>query len=116
MKVLRVLLVDDNIQLTELMCEYLIMLGHEVVIAHDVQTALERFEKSFDLLISDYDMPDGTGFDLISHIPADSNIKKILISGQIFSIPDFVKRYFDVCLAKPFFANNLESAIDNLFL
>ena len=116
MKGLKVLLVDDYVEIAALFAEALSSFGHEVVLAHDVRTAIDQLDESFNLLITDYDMPDGTGFDLVRMIPRERKIKKILISGQLFLVPDDIKSHFNICLAKPFSPQDLRNAINCLFI
>lgn len=112
---MKVLLVDDYVQVAQLCGEYLSDIGHEVVIAHNVQTALENFDESFDVIITDFSMPDGTGLDLIESISKDSKVKKILISGEMSSLLISEKSRFDVCLAKPFTFDELILNMNSLF-
>ena len=50
----RILLVDDEVEITEINKRYLTQAGYEVNVAHDGQEALELFQKySIDLIITD---------------------------------------------------------------
>jgi PAS domain S-box-containing protein len=62
---LKVLLVEDNEQTSSAMAEVLEMLGHRVDVATTVGSALEHAKNgSFDLLVSDIGLPDGSGLDI----------------------------------------------------
>ena len=61
---LRVLLVEDDIELAGVMAECLQLLGYRVTVAHDIGGALRTDAADFDLLVSDLDLPDGSGLDL----------------------------------------------------
>ncbi len=65
-KSLRILLVEDHGDTARVMRKLLMLSGHRVQIAADVASALRLFtEQTFDLLLSDLGLPDGSGLDLI---------------------------------------------------
>lgn len=65
----RVLVVDDEPDLRTLYELTLLREGLEVVSAQDVQSALDSLvEQSFDVLITDMRLPDGTGLDLLAYL------------------------------------------------
>lgn len=53
----KILLVDDDRELTSLLKELLEMEGFNVVIAHDGEQALQQIDASIDLLLLDVMMP-----------------------------------------------------------
>ena len=57
----KILLVDDDRELTSLLKELLDMEGFNVVIAHDGEQALTLLDDSIDLLLLDIMMPRKTG-------------------------------------------------------
>ena len=60
----RILLVDDEVEITEINKRYLTQAGYEVNVAHDGQEALELFQKySIDLIITDIMMPNMDGYE-----------------------------------------------------
>ncbi|MDR5732076.1 response regulator [Caballeronia sp. LZ025] len=62
---LRVLLVEDNEQTSSAMAEVLDMLGHDITVATTVADALACAKRgTFDLLVSDIGLPDGSGLDI----------------------------------------------------
>ena len=66
---LRILLVEDHRDTARVMAQLLKLNGHAVEVAHDVATAVRMAgEKSFDLLVSDLGLPDGSGIDLINNL------------------------------------------------
>jgi len=65
----RVLVVDDEPDLRTLYELTLLREGLEVVSAQDVQSALDSLvAQSFDVLITDMRLPDGTGLDLLAYL------------------------------------------------
>ena len=68
---LRILLVDDHEDTCVALEKLLVQRGHRIVTAHNVQSALEAAQRdSFDLLISDAGLPDGTGAELMTRLQA----------------------------------------------
>jgi PAS domain S-box-containing protein len=63
---LRILLVEDHGDTAELIASALELEGHHVLSAGDVATALQiAASETFDLLLSDLGLPDGTGIDVM---------------------------------------------------
>jgi len=108
----KVLIMDDEKIITDLLEEMLNLLGHEVVKAHDYANALSQYkialsnDKPFDLVIMDLTIPGGHGGEelvkALSEITPD--IKAIVTSGysmgKVMSNPE--EYGFNARLAKPF--------------
>lgn len=76
----RILVVDDESEIRMLMQMHLKRKGFEVDIAAGCGEARERVDSShYDLVISDFRMPDGTGVDVFKGLKSDTRF--ILISG-----------------------------------
>jgi len=61
---MRVLLVDDEVYILRTLARRLERLGHEVIVAmtvHDAITWLGAWETHVDAVITDFQLPDGTG-------------------------------------------------------
>ena len=91
--------------------------GHEVVIASDVATAIEKAsDSSFDLLLSDLTLPDGTGYDLMQRLCQKSPLHGIAITGH--DGPEVQERClaagFTECLIKPVSMERLNTAISRV--
>jgi len=82
----KILLVDDEEGLAELLRDLLEMDGYTVVIAHNGEEALEKLnEFKADVIISDIKMPRMNGFEMFKHIkasPATASIPVLFISGH----------------------------------
>lgn len=106
----RILIVDDRKILRQLVeCDIKkLHLGYQIVLAKDGTTALaELYRQPFDLMITDYNMPDMTGIELaqkVRQILPDMPI--VLMTGQdIIETEAEVRRHhlqFDGYLSKPF--------------
>ena len=106
MEKVRILLVDDDKDILELCVDILKAKGYEIVTAMGVKDALREFEfdSNFDLVITDYDMPDGTGADLATQILSgdQKNVGIILITGTINDVTEAEKTLFSKIFLKPF--------------
>jgi DNA-binding NtrC family response regulator len=82
-KSLRVLFVDDETSLQEVMRLELPRLGHEVTVCADGRSALEVMKKStFDAAILDLRMPDMTGIDVLEHLKQVSpDTEAVMMTG-----------------------------------
>src|SRR5207253_10313298 len=112
---LRILLVDDHQDTCVALERLLVRRGHLVAAAHNVRSAMETAARnSFDLLISDIALPDGTGTELMTYLHAISRIPGIAISGFGMNgdIAKSMEAGFAEHLVKPVKMENLEAAID----
>ncbi|HYU31760.1 MAG TPA: response regulator, partial [Thermoanaerobaculia bacterium] len=82
---LRILLVEDHADTAAAVAEVLDILGHQVLVAHDLAsgraTATAALnDAGLDLLISDLGLPDGSGLDLMREL-AERGLRGIALSG-----------------------------------
>jgi signal transduction histidine kinase/CheY-like chemotaxis protein len=114
---LRILLVDDHQDTCTALERLLVRRGHLVAAAHNVRSAMEAAARnSFDLLISDIALPDGTGTELMAYLRAMSHIPGIAISGFGMNgdVEKSIEAGFAEHLVKPVKMENLEAAIDRV--
>jgi len=114
MNCIRILLVDDHEDTCAALEKLLVRRGHRIVTAHNVESALEAARRdSFDLLISDAGLPDGTGADLMTRLRAVQPVPGVAISG--FGMNGDVQKSlaagFSTHLIKPITFEQLEEAI-----
>jgi response regulator saeR len=65
----KILLVDDEIEITEINKRYLEQAGYDIDIANDGKEALEKYKRNkYSLIITDIMMPNMDGYDLISEV------------------------------------------------
>ena len=103
----RVLVVDDNPDVTDSMCELLRMLGHEVVPAADGPSALAAFgEHAPDLVLLDLGLPGMSGLEVARQLrasPRGAEITLVAVTG--WGQPEDLARSheagFDHHLVKP---------------
>ena len=79
----RILLVEDDTSLIDGLEYTLVKNGFNVRVAQTVQEALLLFEKdSFDLLLLDLTLPDGTGFDICRSVRRHSEVPIIFLTAS----------------------------------
>jgi len=79
----RVLLVDDDTELTEMLTQYLVTEGFDVASAPDGETALAKTRSAeFDLMVLDVMMPRKNGFDVLRELRAHSLIPVLMLTAR----------------------------------
>lgn len=79
---MRILLVDDDVALCELLSEYLESEGFEVLAVHDGTHALAHFEEPWDAIILDVMLPGMNGFDLLKAIRPVSTTPVLMLTAR----------------------------------
>ena len=79
---LRILAVENHPDTREVLTALLESLGYVVIVAASMRAALAMAEGSHcDVLISDIDLPDGNGWELLSHLQLPRPMYAIAMSG-----------------------------------
>jgi CheY-like chemotaxis protein len=117
----RILVVDDDDKVRQIICDALELHGHEVVAAGNGVLALERFSGGrFDLVITDIVMPEKEGLETIIEIRGlNPDVAILAISGGgSFTPGGYLKSALmlgaDRALEKPFSLERLVEAVDDL--
>jgi two-component system response regulator HydG len=113
-----ILVVDDSEETVELIRRNLESAGYSIYTASNVQTAIRNLEsRTFDLVITDLKMPDGSGLEIVRH--ASENYKNLgilvitgfpSIQGAVESIRIGAEEY----LVKPFTDRELFDSVDRV--
>jgi PAS domain S-box-containing protein len=108
---LEILLVEDNKDVLRYLKMVFEMRGHRVSTATNLAAAREEMNGAFDVLISDLELPDGSGLELMRELRG--RVPGIAISGfgTAEDVQQSVAAGFALHLTKPVEANRLESAI-----
>lgn len=119
---LNVLLVEDNAFAQRLARQVLLQLGvQNIHIVADGQAAIEALEESelrYDLIISDWNMPNVTGLELLQHVRKTwENMPFLMLTGN--QTVDFVQaaraNRVDAYIIKPFSPLQLRQKICAIF-
>jgi DNA-binding response OmpR family regulator len=108
------LIVDDHAETTEMLRILLARRGFDVTIARSVATAIAAVEEaSFDVLVSDINLPDGDGCELLHRLREARPLPAIALSG-LDRPPDSRRGLdagFDEYLGKPVTIDQLVGAL-----
>jgi len=102
----RVLLVEDDVILSETLCELLEVEGYDVILATTGNEALEAtYEHSFEIMLFDVNIPDFSGFELLKILRESGNTIPCIFLTSLNDIAS-LSRGFEVgaddYLKKPF--------------
>lgn len=87
----RILLVEDDAVIQDLVARNLTARNHEVRVAGDAQSALAQLRaNSFDLVILDINLPDQTGWDVLRVALREGRIEPLAAEGEIQKLPVIV--------------------------
>ncbi|MGC1426757.1 MAG: response regulator [Nitrosotalea sp.] len=105
---LKILLIDDNESITEMMSKYLTGKGYDCTVSNDGRNGLTLMEQGkFDVVLLDLAMPDFTGIEVIDHLYKNGKIsehKIILFTASSITddeIEKLIKKGAHSCLKKP---------------
>jgi two-component system, OmpR family, KDP operon response regulator KdpE len=110
----KILVVDDEPQITRVLRTSLSAHGYEVSVANDGESALQTMEESRpDLIITDLSMPRMTGIELCENIRDRSQVPIIVLSvrGEDKSKVEALDKGADDYVTKPFSINELLARI-----
>ena len=121
-KNMKILVVDDFSTMRRIVKNILRQLGFvNIVEADDGATAVSLLERErVDLIISDWNMPNMTGIDLLRHVRSSEELKDIpflmvTAEAQQENIIEAVKAKVSNYIVKPFTADTLNEKIEKIF-
>jgi DNA-binding response OmpR family regulator len=115
---MKILLVEDDIMLNEMIAEYITSTGHIIKSVKTGTESLEILEKEkFDLLILDINLPDIDGFTILEKMHEQKRMIPTIYISALIDIED-ISRAFDLgCfdyLKKPFHLKELTLRINKI--
>jgi two-component system CheB/CheR fusion protein len=114
---MRVLVVDDYVDATRALERLLVVMGHEVIVAHDGRSGIELAERVCpDVILLDIGLPEMDGYAVARHlrsVPSLSSTRIIALTGYGAERARKSVREagFDLHLVKPVDAEELEAAL-----
>jgi DNA-binding response OmpR family regulator len=115
---MKLLIVEDERSLSRAICEYLRVEGHICEEAHNYREAIiKTADNTYNCLILDIGLPDGSGLDIIRELKANKATDRILILSARSSLEDKItglKIGADDYLSKPFHMAELSARINSV--
>jgi DNA-binding response OmpR family regulator len=115
---MRILVVEDDVQLARQIGSTLTEAGHDPVIVHDGERALEKAkEKPFDLIVLDVMLPGIGGFDVLRDLRSEHMASRVLMLTARADVKDRVTGLqlgADDYLPKPFAMRELVARVNAL--
>ncbi len=119
---MKILTVDDFSTMRRIVRNMLRQLGYNNIVERDDgTTALEALQsQEIDFVISDWNMPNMSGLELLKAMRADANLKEIpmlLVTAEALkdNVVEAVKSGVNGYIVKPFAAETLQGKIDTIF-
>jgi len=111
----RILLVDDDARVRDMLRDVMATFGYDVDVAGDGRTGVEKFrEQPIDVIVTDFMMPGITGLDLAAQVRVvDPAMPIILLTGlATLAVLEEARRLRVTVLSKPIGTLALRAALD----
>lgn len=116
---IRILIVDDEIELLKMLEEEFVSRGHYVITATSGNEAIANIQKSLpEVVLCDFKMPNGSGLDVLNYVKGLGKIRPtfFFISGHSELTPEEcigagARNFF----AKPFDFDEVATQVENEF-
>ncbi len=107
----RVLLVDDDPEITAELEKKLVGWGYDVMVVHGLQHGLSLLQQDWDIIISDWNLGDGCGEDLLIQAQQKCIPSLMISSHNSENIQNFVKKMNCGFLQKPISPSRLRASL-----
>lgn len=115
---LKILLVDDDPSILEILADLMAIFGHDYETAKDGLEAIDKLKHDFfHIVLTDMMMPGMDGMDLLKYIHGNyPNIKIMVVTGydRTFTYTDVIRAGASDFISKPFNTDELEAKINRL--
>lgn len=109
---LSILVVEDDAESREAICNLLAVLGHQVEGAQSAESALAALnEGHFEVLLTDVKLPGMSGLELAEQVGAQHSQVRVIISSGYGSLVEHNLPFTPVMLPKPFDLADLQEAL-----
>ena len=102
----KILLLEDDYNLSETVCEYFEEEGFDVVCVHDGDDALSKiYEQNFDLLLLDVNVPKKSGFEVLKEVRSIGKTTPAIFITSLNSMSSLEEGFLSGCddyIRKPF--------------
>ena len=114
----KILLLEDDINLSEIVEEHLTDEGYSVDLATDAQQGLDlAYEKNYDLWILDVKVPLGDGFSLLKELRKSGKMTPAIFLTSLNTADDLKEGFNSGCddyIKKPFELSELSLRVENI--
>jgi len=114
----RILVVDDDLMVLEVIEAILTSVGHDVSVTDDPRTALELiWREDFDVVITDLGMPELDGWSVARQVKAKNAVTPVIVVtgwGVQYEKSDLLRNGVDLLFAKPVGRQALIGAVEEL--
>ncbi len=117
---MKILLIEDNANISDMMSQYLTLKGYDCAITHGGREGLSQIlGKKYDVILLDLAMPEFSGYDIIDSLEKKGKLKeqKIIVLTAFplaeKDMKDLVDRGIRSCLKKPVHLSELLKAIQS---
>ncbi len=115
---MRILVVEDDVQLAKQVASALTEAGHDAVIVHNGERALDKAKETpFDLIMLDIILPGMDGFDVLRHLRSQHMASRVLMltaKGEVKDRVTGLQLGADDYLPKPFVMRELVARVNAL--
>jgi DNA-binding response OmpR family regulator len=115
---MRILVVEDDIQLARQVASALTEAGHDPVVVHNGERALDKAKETpFDLIMLDIILPGMDGFDVLRHLRSQHMVSRVLMltaKGEVKDRVTGLQLGADDYLPKPFVMRELVARVHAL--
>ncbi len=118
---MRILIIDDSFEITDLLVKVLTTVGHEVTSSDNGKEGLAMIKDGkFDLIFLDIAMPDFSGLDVIDSLVQSGRIRDspiVLFTASSITdseVAELVKKGVHSCLRKPVRIENLFEKVEEI--
>jgi DNA-binding response OmpR family regulator len=115
---MRILVVEDDVQLAKQVASALTEAGHDSVIVHNGERALDKAKETpFDLIMLDIILPGMDGFDILRHLRSHHMASRVLMltaRGEVKDRVTGLQLGADDYLPKPFVMRELVARVNAL--
>ncbi|PYL29653.1 MAG: DNA-binding response regulator [Verrucomicrobia bacterium] len=115
---MRILVVEDDVQLARQIASALTETGHDPTVVHDGERALDKTkQKPFDLIVLDVILPGIDGFEILRHLRSEHMVSRVLMltaRGEVKDRVTGLQLGADDYLPKPFAMRELVARVNAL--
>ena len=113
---MKLLVLDGNPTISEVLSSYMRLLGHEVDEAGDGREAIRQLQiNRYDIVITDSEITSIDGPEICKFIKSHFQDTYVIgMSGYLSALTDLKKAGADICISKPFNLDELKTILERL--